>query len=134
MTLTAPPPPPGGGRRGGDEGPRLHRNNTSFPVQVTARLRALHATYLGLRDRAGEASSQDELAAAALRYYQYLVRAMMSAQDSWIGAPGGGGARGLLVYHAMGMGKTLLTVAAAMALWDARPPLVIVAKALQKSN
>jgi len=129
----APRRPPRRGRRGGDEGPRLHRNNTSFPVQVTARLRALHATYLGLRDRAGEASSQDELAAAALRYYQYLVRAMMSAQDSWIGAPGGGGARGLLVYHAMGMGKTLLTVAAAMALWDARPPLVIVAKALQKN-
>lgn len=125
--------PPRRGRRGGGESPRPNRNNTSFPVQVAAQLRALHATYLGLRDRTGEAPSQDELAAAALRYYQYLVRTVMSAQDSWMGAPGAGGARGLLVYHEMGMGKTLLAAATAVALWDARPPLVIVAKSLQKN-
>lgn len=113
-----------------EKGKPLARNNTSFPVQASARLRALHAEYVRLRAAAaGGAGGEDAAVAAGLKYYQFLVRAVMTDPEFGIGAAGN--ARGLLVYHTMGMGKTFLAVAAAMAMWDVRPPLVLVAKSLQ---
>jgi RimJ/RimL family protein N-acetyltransferase len=53
----------------------------------------------------------------------------MSDPEYGIGADGN--ARGLLIYHAMGMGKTRLAVAVAMALWDVRPVVVMLARSLQ---
>lgn len=102
----------------------LTRNNTSYPMRVTAKLRALHDEYLA-RLAAGDPI------ASMLKYYQYLVRAVMSDPEYGIGADGN--ARGVLVYHTMGMGKTRLAVAVAMALWDVRQPVVLLARGLQKN-
>ena len=77
----------------------------------------------------GESQDPEHLAAVGLKYYQFLVRAVMTNPEFGVGECGN--ARGLLIYHTMGMGKTFLAVATAMALWDVRAPLVIVAKALQ---
>jgi superfamily II DNA or RNA helicase len=111
----------------------LIRNSTSFPVQVSARLRDLFKEYQAMLTARQEGESQDpeHLAAAGLKYYQFLVRAVMTNPEFGVGECGN--ARGLLIYHTMGMGKTFLAVATAMALWDVRAPLVIVAKALQKN-
>jgi hypothetical protein len=105
----------------------LVQNNTSYPVQVSARLRALFAEYMRLREPG--ASSGEARAAAALKYYQFLVRAVLANPEYGVGECGN--ARGLLIYHTMGMGKTFLAVATAMALWDVRAPLILVAKSLQ---
>lgn len=107
----------------------LLRNSTSFPVQVSAKLRELFKEYQGLLTAGPQ--DPERLAATALKYYQFLVRAVMTNPEFGIGECGN--ARGLLIYHTMGMGKTFLAVAAAMALWDVRAPLVIVARALQKN-
>lgn len=79
----------------------------------------------------GESQDPEHLAAAGLKYYQFLARAVMTNPEFGVGECGN--ARGLLIYHTMGMGKTFLAVATAMSLWDVRAPLVIVAKALQKN-
>jgi hypothetical protein len=102
----------------------MQRNNTSYPMRVTARLRALYAEY-ERRLAAGDP------VASILKYYQFLVRAVMSDPEFGIGADGN--ARGLLVYHTMGMGKTRLAVAVAMAMWDVRQPVVLLARGLQKN-
>lgn len=107
----------------------LTRNNTSYPVQVSARLRNLHSEYIRL---AGSGDgTQDALAASALKYYQYLVRTVMTNPEYGIGE--NGNARGLLIYHTMGMGKTILAVATAVALWDVRAPIILAPKSLQKN-
>jgi hypothetical protein len=67
--------------------------------------------------------------AGVLKYYQYLVRAVMSDPEYGIGAEGN--ARGLLIFHLMGMGKTRLAVAVAMALWDVRPVVVMLPRSLR---
>lgn len=105
------------------------RNNTSFPVRVSARLRELFEEYTRLRADGG--SSPEALAAGGLKYYQYLIRTVMTNPEYGIGECGN--ARGLLIYHTMGMGKTFLAVAAAMAMWDVRSPVVIVPKSIQKN-
>jgi hypothetical protein len=118
--------------RGGDPRPAppaekaLRRNNTSYPVQLTAKLRALHARYLAA---AADPADPDHGWAGILRYYQYLVRAVMSDPEYGIGADGN--ARGLLVWATMGMGKTRLAAAVAMALWDTRPVVILVTRSLQ---
>ncbi|GFR91259.1 BA71V-Q706L (J10L) protein [Elysia marginata] len=108
----------------------LVRNSTSFPVRVSARLRVLFKEYQEILAR-GDVQNPERLAASGLKYYQFLVRAVMTNPEFGIGECGN--ARGLLIYHTMGMGKTFLAVATAMALWDVRPPIVIVAKALQEN-
>ncbi len=118
----------GAHRRAPSDGAPLRRNDTSFPTQMTAKLRALYDEYRAAR--ADVASPRHRLA-TALKYYQYLVRTVMSNPEYGIGADGN--ARGLLIYHTMGMGKTRCAVAVAMALWDTRPPVVMLARALQKN-
>lgn len=107
----------------------LVRNNTSYSVQVSARLRDLFLEYKRLRESAE--SSEEARAASALKYYQYLVRTVMTNPEYGIGECGN--ARGLLIYHTMGMGKTFLAVAAAMAMWDVRAPVLLAPKSLQKN-
>ena len=114
----------------------LHRNSTSFPAELTAKLRRLHDAYVAARARDadggdGDAAGGDSDRAWArlLKYYQYLVRAVMTDPEYGIGADGN--ARGLLVYHTMGMGKTRLAAAVAMAAWDTRPVVVMLARGLQ---
>lgn len=107
----------------------LKKNSTAYPAESAERLRRLHAEYL--RVLAAKGDTAEHRAAAGLKYYQYLVRAVLTDPGYGLGDDFADNGRGLLVYHAMGMGKTFLAVATAMAGWDARPPLVIVAKALQ---
>jgi len=110
----------------------LVRNNTSFPVQVSARLRALFTEYRRLSAAAeSSAATPEALVAAALNYYQFMVRAVMTNPEYGVGECGN--ARGLLVFHTMGMGKTFLAVATAMALWDVRVPVVLAPKSLQNN-
>ena len=110
----------------------LRRNDTSFPVRVSARLRNLYNEYTRLaRDAKNKPASGEVLVAAALKYYQYLVRAVLTNPEYGLGECGN--ARGLLIYHTMGMGKTFLAVATAMAMWDVRPPIVLTPKSLQSN-
>ncbi len=120
----------------------LERNNTSYPVKLTAKIRELHREYLALlaAGAQGDAPGGGALVAAALKYYQFLARQVMSGPGYGIAtavrapsAPDGGNGRGLLVYHAMGMGKTRLGVGVAMALADRFAPVVILPKSLQKN-
>jgi len=106
--------------------PPLRRNSTAFPVKAAAKLRELYERYAAARV---DGADPDHGWAVALKYYQFLVRAVMSDPEYGIGADGN--ARGLLVYHTMGMGKTRLAVAVAMALWDVRPVVVMLAHSLQ---
>lgn len=107
----------------------LPRNSTSFPAKSSALLRALHRRYLTLLERQGP--GEERVWAEALKYYQYLVRAVMTNPEFGIGASGNG--RGLLIYHGMGMGKTILAIGVAMAMWDDRQPVVLAAKSLQRN-
>ena len=104
----------------------LKRNDTSFPAKASAKLRGLYEQYKNAR---ADPACPEHGWASALKYYQYLVRAVMSNPEYGIGA--NGNARGLLIYHTMGMGKTRLAVAVAMALWDVRPVVVMLARSLQ---
>lgn len=110
---------------------KLIRNSTSFPVKVSARLRELFEDYQKILRGEKDVEETEYLIAKGLKYYQYLVRSVMTNPDFGIGKDGN--ARGLLIYHTMGMGKTYLAVATAISLWDVRLPLVIVAKSLQKN-
>lgn len=91
----------------------LDRTNTNFPSQLTALLR-----------RALVEMKEDEF----LRYYQYLVKVYMT--DPVYGVGSKGGARGLLVYHLMGMGKTYL-VSIALEMADRYQVIVMAPKAVQ---
>lgn len=106
----------------------LIRNNTSFPTKVTVKLQTLYKQYLAAQE---DDTAADHKWTLILKYYQYLCRAVMSDPEYGIGADGN--ARGLLIYAAMGMGKTRLAVAIAMAMWDTRPIVVILAKSLQEN-
>jgi hypothetical protein len=104
----------------------LIRNNTSFPVKASAKLLELYKSYLQAQ---ADTSHNDHKWAMLLKYYQYLARAVMSDPEYGIGS--NGNARGLLIYHTMGMGKTRLAVGIAMSLWDVRPVVVMLSRSLQ---
>lgn len=104
----------------------LIRNNTSFPVKASAKLLELYKSYLQAQ---ADTSHNDHKWAMLLKYYQYLTRAVMSDPEYGIGS--NGNARGLLIYHTMGMGKTRLAVGIAMSLWDVRPVVVMLSRSLQ---
>ena len=112
-------------RPGAPEGV-LTRNNTNFPASATAKLRELYDRYVAVQS---DSSDPEHGWAGVLKYYQYLVRAVMSDPEYGIGAEGN--ARGLLIFHLMGMGKTRLAVAVAMALWDVRPVVVMLPRSLR---
>ena len=97
---------------------------------MTARLRQLHARYLAAL---ADGADRDHGWAGLLRYYQWVVRAVFSNPDFGLGsaAAGTSDARGLLCYHTMGLGKTRLAVAVALALRDVRPAVVMLPRSLR---
>lgn len=105
----------------------LQRNNTSFPEAITIKLRRALAKYREFNS--GNISENFEShVARVLKYYQYLVRTVMVDPEYGIGV--GTNSRGLLIYHKMGMGKSFLAVAVALATIDARRPIIIAPKSL----
>ena len=106
----------------------MNRNNTNFPVKSTAKLRELYRKYINAKhDETDEMNNW----ANTLKYYQYLVKYIMSDPEFGIGEDGN--SRGLLIYHTMGMGKTRLAVSIAMSMWDIRPVVIMLPKSLQKN-
>ena len=106
---------------------KMMRNDTSFPARSTARLRALHARYLAAL---ADGADPEHAWARALKYYQYLVRAVYTDPEYGIGD---GNARGLLIYATMGLGKTRLAAAVALSMVGARPVVVLLARSLQRN-
>lgn len=86
---------------------RLDRNNTNFSVQLREILKATPPD-----------SKYD-----FLKYYQNMVRYYLTTVDV--------DSRGLLVYHPMGLGKSILAAAIAMEMRDTYEPVVLLAKSLQ---
>jgi superfamily II DNA or RNA helicase len=107
---------------------RLYRNSTSFPAKMTAMLRNLYREYKAAQENP---AAREHAWAALLKYYQFVVRRVMTDPEYGIGSEGN--ARGLLLAHGMGMGKTIAAAAIAMALWDVRQPVVVLARSLQQN-
>ena len=105
----------------------LMRNNTSFPSKLTVKLQTLYEKYTEAKHAPANSSGWANI----LKYYQYMVRTVISDPEYGIGVDHN--ARGVLVYHTMGMGKTRLSVAVVMALWDERQPVVMLARSLRKN-
>ena len=102
----------------------LIRNNTSFPIQITAKLKQLYEEYTN-EDNNSLKKSWSKI----LKYYQYLIKELISNSDFTEKEY----ARGLLIYHEMGMGKTRLAVAVTMSMWDTHQPVIILPHGLKKN-
>src|SRR3989344_8598673 len=85
----------------------MDRNNTSFSIKLFEYLKNV------------KIDSKWNF----LKYYQNIVRVYMLSNDI--------GARGLLLYHSMGMGKSIEAVAIAMEFIDERQPIILLTKSLQ---
>jgi ASC-1-like (ASCH) protein/superfamily II DNA or RNA helicase len=107
----------------------LKKNSTSYPIKVNTKLKALYDEYL--KYSKSDSVDQESLIAKGLKYYQYLVRGIMTNPEYGLGQRDN--PRGLLIYHKMGVGKTFLAVSAAIGLMDKYKPVVILAKSLQKN-
>lgn len=95
----------------------LERNNTSFPARSTAKLRELYKIYLAAQS---DGSDPQHRWAGILKYYQYLVRVIMSDPEYGIGADGN--ARGLLFLQKC---DTLHIVTARAAAWESPYHIVL---------
>lgn len=84
----------------------LDRNNTNFPLQLE---RFFHEL---------DWAPQYDF----LKYYQNIAR-IYAAVDTK--------AKGLLVYHTMGMGKSILAISIAVDMMDQRQPIILLTKSLQ---
>jgi len=106
----------------------LVRNDTSFPIKLTHKLKELFDQYelAKLDDK-----NPDHIWANLLKYYQYICREILVNPDYGIGSMGN--SRGLLIYMPMGLGKTRLAVAIALSLWDKRQPIVISPRSLKEN-
>jgi len=91
----------------------MERNNTSFSLQFTTKLRDLFLIY-----------EKDNKWKSLLSYYQYIVKYVIN--DNIIK-----GGRGLLLYFTMGLGKT--RTAASIALTINTPVIIILPKSLQSN-
>ena len=107
----------------------LKNNSTSYPIKVNTKLKTLYNEYLKYSN--ATSGDQETLIAKGLKYYQYLVRGIMTNPEYGIGNKNN--SRGLLIYHAMGVGKTLLAVSTAIGLMDKFKPVIILPKSLQKN-
>jgi hypothetical protein len=95
-------------------------------VRATEKLRALYDRYVKARTSPGD---PDHRRAKLLRFYQFLVHAVMADPSFGVGAEGN--ARGLLVWHEMGLGKTRLGAVAALSAGERRPVVVLLPRGLR---
>jgi len=104
---------------------KIVRNNTSFSSQINTKLKELYDRY----KTELENNTSDLEWAKSLTYYQYLVKELISndiiSESDY--------ARGLLIYHTMGMGKTRLAVAVAMSCWDMYQPIILLPQYLKNN-
>lgn len=92
---------------------RIERNNTNFSLQLFEYFRAA-------QKQDGKKSPYD-----FLKYYQNIVRLYVTGVDT--------DARGLLIEHEMGMGKSILAIAIAIDLIRERQPIILLTKSLQEN-
>ena len=85
---------------------RLNRNDTSFPVKLSEYVKSVRA----------------DNSYPFLKYYQNIVRLVLSGVNMQ--------SRGLLIDHEMGLGKSILAIAAAIDMMPDRQPIVLLAKSL----
>lgn len=93
----------------------MERNNTSFSLQITKKIKELYQTY-----------QADNAWNNILAYYQYIVKHIMLNPKYKITD-----SRGMLLYFTMGLGKT--RTAAAIAVGSDIPVITILPKSLQSN-
>lgn len=92
----------------------MKRNNTSFPLQITTKIKELYSIY-----------EKDNKWQSLLAYYQYIVKHVITDNKIRDG-------RGLILYFTMGMGKTRTAVSVAMSVTNMNV-IVILPKSLQSN-
>lgn len=94
----------------------LKRNSTSYQSTLTSRIKSLFQEY---QEKQGE----------KLMFHQYMIRDMMTNPVYGIGDPDN--SRGLLIYHTVGTGKTVVAASVMVALMDIKQPVLLLPKSLQ---
>jgi GNAT superfamily N-acetyltransferase len=93
----------------------MDRNNTNFPTELTAFLKRAYVEHTELQREGTGGGEARRRVAAVLKYYQFLVHEYMGELMRGAAAPDRTQkARGLLVYHKMGLGKTFDALAVAI--------------------
>ena len=92
------------------------RNDTSFSVKLTSKLKQLYTTY-----------ENDSNWNNLLKYYQYIIKNIILNPDYEIKD-----SRGLLLYFTMGMGKTRTAISVILSTID-KNIIIILPKSLQKN-
>jgi len=95
----------------------MKRNNTSFPIQITAKIRELYNIYI-----------HDSKWNTLLKYYQYIVNNVILNPEYEIKD-----SRGLLIYFTMGVGKTRTAVSIIAELKRNTKVFVLLPKSLEKN-
>lgn len=94
----------------------LQRNSTSYQSTITSRIRNLFSQY---KEKEGE----------KLMFHQYMIRDIMTNPIYGVGMPDN--SRGMLIYHTVGTGKTVVAASVVLALLDIQQPIVLLPKSLQ---
>lgn len=103
----------------------LDHNNTNFSKFMMAKIQKAHKIYT----EASTAPESERKWIAHLKFYQFIVKLIIGNPEYCLGV--GNNSRGLLMYAAMGMGKTRAAVASALAIKDDRPVVILLPKSLQ---
>lgn len=94
----------------------MERNNTSFPLLITSKIKELHSLY-----------EKDNKWYSLLKYFQYIAKYIIIDKEYRIKD-----SRGLLLYFTMGIGKTRTAAAIALSV-TSQNVVVIVPKGLQSN-
>ncbi len=96
----------------------LNRNSTSFPISMATKIESIYKKYKEEKD-------------PMLMFHQYLIRDIMV--DPIFGLGKDNNSRGLLIYHGMGLGKTILAASVLVSTLDIREPLILLNKSLRNN-
>jgi hypothetical protein len=103
----------------------LVHNSTNYSAYITSKLQKAYDTYKNSTD------TDTYKWTGILKFYQYVIKLIIGNPEYCIGK--NYNARGLLMYAAMGMGKTRAAVAAALSMADNRPVIIMLPKSLQSN-